>query len=62
MMAVATSSLRIIGVSPDEGEGGPAYLTGTTVRVSADAEMAFPYQKMSVFYQKQHFFYHLPSR
>jgi len=28
------------------------------VPVSSDAEMAFSYQKMSVFYQKQHFFYH----
>ena len=28
------------------------------VRVSVDPEMAFSYQKMSVFYQKQHFFYH----
>jgi hypothetical protein len=58
MMAVATSSLRrIIGVSPKRGRG--VLLPDThNVRVSADAEMAFSYQKMSVFYQKQHFFYH----
>jgi hypothetical protein len=32
------------------------------VSVLTDAEMAFSYQKMSVFYQKGAFFYQNPSR
>jgi hypothetical protein len=37
---------------------GPDWSDMPNVRVSADAEMAFSYQKMSVFYQKEHFSYH----
>ena len=57
MMAVATSSLRrIMGkLLMRKGRG---WSDMPNVRVSADAEMAFSYQKMSVFYQKQYFSYH----
>jgi hypothetical protein len=51
---------RIMGVSPDWGEGHCGSEVRSNVPASANPEMAFSYQKMPVSYQKQHFFYHFP--
>ena len=57
MMAVAMRSLRRIMGNLLMRKGG-CWPDMPNVWVPADAEMAFSYQKMSVFYQKQHFSYH----
>jgi hypothetical protein len=60
MAAAMRRRRRIIGVSPDWGEGRCGSEVRSNVRASSNPEMAFSYQKMSVSYQKQHFSYHFP--
>jgi hypothetical protein len=62
-IATAAKRLRrVIGVSPEREVGKRWGSDRPNVRAFGNAEMPFPYQKMSVFYQKGAFFYQSPSR